>query len=208
MTESDHQNGPRVSPTDYRAYVEKLDGIKIENERLLARNTLIISGGALTFSATLLKDLYPDPLFWTKGFLVASWILFALCAFLQFYADHLSGLSMETQRKNYDACYPHRLDEFESLPNRYNTWVRLINAVTPWILCLGFLSMIVFISYNFLHTKGAPMKEPTAGQTTQDAPPKPKPEKPVKRGVTTPVPPQPLPPDSKPTDPQLRNSQQ
>lgn len=41
-----------VTRDEFRNYIDKLDTSKTENERLLARNTLIISGGAFTLSIT------------------------------------------------------------------------------------------------------------------------------------------------------------
>ena len=60
---------------------EKLDDIKVENERILGRNTLVIAGGAFTLSVTLIKEIYPSPLTWSKWVLIASWAIFGLCAF-------------------------------------------------------------------------------------------------------------------------------
>ncbi len=54
----------------YLYFRKKLDSIKEENERILGRNTLVVAGGAFTLSVTLLKDLYPHPLPWSRYFLV------------------------------------------------------------------------------------------------------------------------------------------
>ena len=186
MTNDEQQIEPKDRHADYRHYIDKLDDIKIENQRLLGRNTLIISGGAFTLSVTLLKEVYTNPLAWTKGWLIASWILFGLCAFLQFLSDYLSSLSIDVQKKNYEDSYPDKLEEFDALPNNYTTWVRFINFITPWLICIGFISMVVFSSFNFLYSKGDQMKNPTTNQSVQDSG-KPLPD--VKKGVTPPSPP-------------------
>lgn len=151
-----HDQGDMMTQTeqpdqtpDYKEYMDQLTAIKIENERLLARNTLVISGGAFTLSITLLKDLYTNPLPWTKWVLIGAWILFGLCAFLQFYADYLSGLAVDVQRENFKQHYLDR-ESFAKCPNRYNQWVGMMNAATPWIICMGFFCMITFSAANFI----------------------------------------------------------
>ncbi|HCY87868.1 MAG TPA: hypothetical protein DHV36_22220 [Desulfobacteraceae bacterium] len=168
------------TPSDYKEYADQLTAIKIENERLLARNTLVISGGAFTLSIALLKDLYTSPIPWTKWVLIGSWVLFGLCAFLQFYADYLSGLAVDVQRQNFDQHYPD-LERFGQCSNKYNGWVGMINAMTPWIICLGFLCMITFSAANFVYSKGATMSKQS--QTTETKKPNPQP---VEKGVTMP----------------------
>jgi len=200
MTKDIEQSKSEIKHEYFKQYIDKLNDIKIENERLLARNTLIISGGAFTLSVTLLKEVYTNPLPWTKAFLIASWVLFGLCAFLQFYSDHLSSLAIDIQRKNYTDCYPENLDQLEKLPNKYTVWVRFINLITPWIICLGFMSMIIFSACNFINIKGDHVKEQTTNQTQKEAvktqkivqTPKDK-----KRGVTPPSPATPPKPDTK-----------
>lgn len=129
---------------------KKLDSIKEENERILGRNTLVVAGGAFTLSVTLLKDLYPNPLLWTRYFLVFSWIIFGLCAFLQIYSDHLSSKAVDIQRKNLDDYYLKDMEDAISRPNQFDQWVRRINEITHFFLVIGFISMIVFCSANFL----------------------------------------------------------
>ena len=175
----------------YNYLVNKLDDIKIENERVLGRNTLIISGGAFTLSVTLLKEIYTNPLPWTKWFLILSWVVFGICAFLQIYSNHLSSLAVDVQRKNMDDYYRNNIEEARNRPNKYDQWVRRINGCIPWILCVGFLFMIVFCTTNFLNAEASNMKKPTPDHTVK----KENPESDLaKRGVTMP----PIPPKQKP----------
>jgi len=96
---NDRVNDQKDKDAFYSYLSKKLDAIKEENERVLARNTLLIAGGAFTLSATLLKDLYNNPLPWSRWVLIASWVVFGACAFLQIYSDHLSSLAVDVQRK-------------------------------------------------------------------------------------------------------------
>ena len=115
MTESNQNEN---NADDYYSYlINKLDDIKIENERVLGRNTLIIAGGAFTLSTTLLKEIYSNPMLWTKWFLISSWVVFGFCAFLQIYSDHLSSLAVDIQRKNVDDYYRYNDEEARNKRN-------------------------------------------------------------------------------------------
>ena len=106
----------------YLAHKQQLDQIKQENERTLARNTLIIAGGAFTLSVTLLKDLYPNPLPWSKWVLILSWAVFGLCAFLQIYADHLSSKAVEVELDKLEDYFQNDIPEARNEMEVYAWW--------------------------------------------------------------------------------------
>lgn len=149
------QQGNNKNYEDYLQDLrKKLDEIKIENERILGRNTLAIAGGAFALSVTLIKEIYPNPLPWSKWILIASWALFGLCAFLQIYSDHLSSKAVDIHRQKLDDYYLQHQEDALKRPNKYDTWVKSINGVTHWLLFLGFFCMIVFSAANFLNPQG------------------------------------------------------
>ncbi len=147
---------------NHKAYLEfkgRLDDIKEKNERTLGKQILLISGGAFTISLTILKDIYPTPLQWSRWLLILSWIFFGLAAFIQLFSMHFSSLAVEIQQKNLEDYYKKNEESAREKPNKYNIWVRRFNAFIHWIIVLGFICVIIFASANFIQEKEEPMKK-------------------------------------------------
>lgn len=148
----------------YLAHKQQLDEIKQENERLLGRNTLAIAGGAFALSVTLIKDLYPDSLYWSRFFLVSSWVAFGACAFLQIYSDLVSSRAVELELQKSEDYFVNGDESARERSKPHDEKVKFINKWTPWLLALGFCCMITFTAANVLTEK----KEGIEMQETQN----------------------------------------
>ena len=153
MTPENETNGA------YNSYMEqkgRLDFVKEESEKALGRKTLIIASGAFLISVALLRDLFPNPLHWSRWMLVLSWMVFGFTIFLELLCSHESCMAVDEDLQKLRAYYIEKDKYARNWPNRHEETIHRIHAVTPWIMLFGFFCMVLFAGANFVR-KEIPM---------------------------------------------------
>lgn len=141
----------RMTRRKHNVMIEQLDPIEEEYQKALFRwvdystsqfdkGIFYVSSGALALSFTFLeKFIKKDQLGW-EGFLITSWILFAIVIIIHVANHYLSARSM------IHAIEKCRDEEYESHLNKY---LRYANVASIVLLFLALIFMIIFVYLNF-----------------------------------------------------------
>ena len=150
MTENE-QGEKEALPLDlYMQHRQLLQQTMHDQARSFDKGILTLSSGALGLSIVFIERLAPHPVWWSKWFLAASWLLFAvailltLCSFLTSQVTHRSLIAA------WDATRLNQADPETTTRDRFDLLTRWLNLASALLFFLGVLALVVFAIANLV----------------------------------------------------------
>ncbi|OJU62039.1 MAG: hypothetical protein BGO01_11605 [Armatimonadetes bacterium 55-13] len=179
IVEKENRNEPKgtgYAVADQAIYLAEREAIsKRLNELgdILDKGRVALAGGAILFSATVLKDLMPNATARTRWMVGWSWLVLAITLVLSLYCVYAAGRAHQRQLEILDDDHREGLKEGRLSNDRSNPWdvrLRRLNPLSLWLLLIGLAVMgaALFSAFtsNLQPTQGNPMNKNNTKQTT------------------------------------------
>jgi uncharacterized membrane protein len=114
-----------------------------------------LSGGALTLSITLVRELFPHPSGWSALLLGASWLLFGLALLLILGSFLSSSKSWERQLEIEEEAY-RNAEGATKAGNPAAAWTNFLNYLSFLSFVLGVVALISFATSNLTFPTAIP----------------------------------------------------
>lgn len=129
------------------------------------KTVLALSGGALGISFTFLKDVVGTAPMTYPYFLVLAWVSWGLSTFAVLLSFHLSHLALRKTIEQVDAGLVRK----QKPGGAYARATAILNMSGAALFLAGVISVVVFVSFNFV-PKGKADGNQTTGQVATEAP--------------------------------------
>lgn len=147
--ESD-STGERSAERLYEKYKEELLKRQLSNSEAYDKAILSLSSAGLALSVTVVKDLFPSPLEYSRWLIITSWILFCITISGVIFAFWVGSKAIDEQLKIAEEYY---LNRNEHAFNRRNAWAtvnRALNAAAGITFGFATLSVVIYAIVNFI----------------------------------------------------------
>jgi quinol-cytochrome oxidoreductase complex cytochrome b subunit len=180
----------KINELDKKHLEEKYSALRYSSEQF-DKNVLYIASGALGISFAFIEKIVELKYAVCKGYLFASWYLFATVIFVSMVSHFVSirVISWSIRNHVYQDESEEVLKTYTTKQQKQSRWIKSLNLFMMVGLVCGIISFIMFINYNLNMTKETnnprPVQvptEPRPGERGLDIPPPPPkaPEKPKK----------------------------
>lgn len=108
----------------------------------------LLSGGGLTVSLAMLKDIIPFKTAMSKSILAASWILFVIPLILTLLSFIFSQKALERQIELTDEYYIDDNENALKEPNLFSSITKYLNYSSAVSFILGVSALLIFVYKN------------------------------------------------------------